>query len=45
MEEAKNEDGDSLIIYPPKEVVDEMRVGDEVGFNCQGKHWIITRDE
>lgn len=49
LKETDVEDGDSvtksLILYPPEETVKEMEVGDTVGFNCNGKHWTITRDE
>ena len=36
---------DTKILYPPEKTVEDMEIGDEVGFNCDGKHWIITRDE
>jgi len=39
------EENKSLIIFPPEETVDEMEIGDTVGFNCEGKHWKIIRDE
>lgn len=38
-------DTDKKEFYPPEDTVLEMKVGDTVGFNCEGKHWTITRDK
>lgn len=34
-----------LILFPPKKDIWEMEVGGTYGFNCEGKHWTITRNE
>jgi len=44
-EEEKKAITPSNILFPPEKTVEEMKIGDEVGFNCEGKHWTITRDE
>ncbi len=35
----------SLIIYPPKQDIEDMQTGDTFSFNSEGKHWTIKRDE